>query len=905
MSSVRAKINRRTLWLVDLSHNLIDIYNKCQKPITVIQIFDTYINNNYGKKKWSYEFINKIIGKLELIGLFHIFRLATPDSQSYFLFPGKHQVSSTVFLVPNTVDHNIALEQCNAYMKELVEQSLVHREDTVQKAIIKKRQYQKNLYKFKNNKLTDDERALFSSSIFVVHNKIRNGYYKKKIICASMLHIFLFTTFYFDRFTLSDALNKMNLDLLMKILGLESIPDVICEEPMLKFIILSSYPQDFIDTLDIEDLNYRLEDLFDYLIHYNLLKLDNSRYYQLSNSRVIFNLGVATIGFSLTSINDICDFWKFLHLYDLISNKSCAKSVLLEKKYSFEKHFFLSNSLQNIFSKLGVIRSYNYLERFGFDRFFILKYSKDLSIDDINFSKFKSLLNQTLNLSNIDFNDNVNEDVHTIDELANLIALSYIYNSVYIIPYHQDWDIIKDKIILSNNSIRDRDTVFFEKLHDNRIYFDLFYKKSFQYKIGTNILKNLKSRCPSHLNTSAKGVSYILDYFLVNCQALKISSKIGVTAEILKRYFIYFHSGVDSHTLNSIFVHLNPKFFHECLLHLYQVNFLELSNKTCCYKRNGNRDFKQKYLTPVIFDNIKKISTYLSSDDNIIFYSKLSSSLLYFILERNILKSSFYIIDRNIIDIKIERQYYSLFDLPETSTRFDKIDLFKPSNPLEYSISKVLNEGFELINKLLKDERKCINLMLIYNTIIHSCEHSISLSNIIERSKTNLSKLEIIDNISLLINLGLVFQMSSILIEPFFISSWFYKSNPSVYGHIYTDIYGKFNNILAKKYSRLILELIWKNPGIELIEIYKKLSYVSIKDLLHILNILECDNSIYSLTLRKDTDLFHTTYVPASKNDIHIQHIVYLDLTTSDERDLFIHYYSTICPITNSTNFST
>jgi hypothetical protein len=198
-------------------------------------------------------------------------------------------------------------------------------------------------------------------------------------------------------FTAREVLNHMPLDLYMKVVGLDVVPDNLMAEPRLRFVVIQSFPSNVLQ-LNITASLKVLTCLLDKLASPSfglLARPGKDKYFvrrvpttlQLSDS-VEIDLGMRTV-FDLKVI------WRYLETIDLLENSDPYSMVLWLKRWTITRrrtthaNHLVQKALETVEASCNVFFPNDLVELYGYERLdLVASLWPSASLRDASFDEF-------------------------------------------------------------------------------------------------------------------------------------------------------------------------------------------------------------------------------------------------------------------------------------------------------------------------------------------------------------------------------------------------------------------------------------------------------------------------------------------------------------------------------------
>lgn len=326
--------------------------------------------------------------------------------------------------------------------------------------------------------------------------------------------------------------------------------------------------------------------------------------------------------------------------------------------------------------------------------------------------------------------------------------------------------------------------------------------------------------------------------------------------------------------------------------------YKEINNLLITLSQNGNDPFRQ---IPIVYNDISSTYYILHQDASI---NNSDSHIIDFVLQNEqneneisikaISSYSSYIYQLNKINKMFNLRFHCI-PLPQIPSFSVKIEPLpendksekKSKNPCDMKINQNLNfifdafhEFYLILSQINIFQNASLHLYACYSYgfIIHSEFDGLDLNSLMKIFNLSFNSSlfdELILSLEFLEQFRYIKKKQSTNALPIYIADAYFTHEEKEY--FWTNICHQVDEQLLTKQCALVFEKIELNPGIEIFDLYTNISYLSISNLLDIINVLIYDDAIYMITLipSNEDDLFEdTVFLPIC--NLSIDHILVL-----------------------------
>lgn len=748
----------------------------------------------------------------------------------------------------------------------------------------------------------------FTPSPLPSHKIKFSHYISGRNLRLNIFHTFLFTTFGNGTFSAMEIFNKMPFSLYIKICEADFLPKVFCINPSLTSILISYLPRAIFNSQRKQSTLNVINSLISQLSQYRLIvqQGNNIKLFTSKISFSYYHFP-CSFDFSfiidLNSFSGIESYWRMIQNLDIIENFHTFSSSTAQKRWCIRTSSSMTQSPlilslgKTIFKGEHNFYKEKIIRTLGIEWLCLEPYIKSNSKGYIEETRWKSFLDQVQHNFNytIMHTSNTNEFKHYfLDYFLN--DKNQLFNSFQ--NSHSDLNSkgisLKDKLkllILKAASRTTIDYVLTENNFDTSIlndfiqygfshelfpkslnfiltemlsqkeYFDLFYNFLATF-LSSKDISYSQINSSSEDNLLPLSQTELINFGSIKRKLLIMDPNIGETFEALKH--VYF-SNYNITPLSSILKYLSnfsSDSAKEALDALLLGTFLvQQRNKNTTFIMRNYRIFPNTLITRDCLTTYRQL--FLTPDSSVLVLDDKNCGSLLFVLNQGenfqltIFFEKYIPPDNKVLALKRVQEVYTLefyfkkklYTFPPLKIQIDQKsvseqNIFKKfeDNKTENSdknsfeeISEVLEHISYIITKLKKPYPLFLTL-IVYSTIYHNGAQGIDLK-VLEGIIQNFLLVPIIN---FLIEFNFVEKLPTCNKIPILIAI---KYSRSKLKHFWNTIEGENDDLLMRTKFR-IMEIIEANAGIDLIELYDKMSILSISDLIYLTNEMENEEMI-------------------------------------------------------------
>lgn len=256
---------------------------------SMAEVFDMY-TQAFQKTVWSTPKLEELARFLVSDGGCFRIDLAINHPKPLAIYPGHHRIKTTTFFVlnkhklfddngdivgedefldnPNEDDHTEDVKKAQVLLDSLIEkakkaEALAREKKNSRKREGSKSKSETTLEEFseiisQKDIITDENGNVINSENIANHKpffyeRIRNGFIPMKSVRNQILQQFILHTFGSSPFSINDIVNNMSVDLMAKIVGFKTFPDIVAKEPRLRHILVRCFPKRILDLIEFEN----------------------------------------------------------------------------------------------------------------------------------------------------------------------------------------------------------------------------------------------------------------------------------------------------------------------------------------------------------------------------------------------------------------------------------------------------------------------------------------------------------------------------------------------------------------------------------------------------------------------------------------------------------------------------
>lgn len=897
--------------------------------INSFQIYNIY-RQNYGSRLWEANILQRLYTIIsQEPNLFRIDK-TIPNSNGIEL-EGHPKIKQITFFVLSSLSEDEKIEKSEKELNSLILSSTNSQSKKPKNNIRKKESVPKKI---------DLELKRSSSSTQLI-SCLSPGFISSKVLRCQILHHFLNDTFGTKPFTIDDIFDKLPIDLYFKIIGSTSTPKIFLQCPMLRFVLLKFFPQRILNAISFNESHKIIKTLLDKLEkEFYAIQVTKDKKYLLRSSLVLSCLHVSVIVF-FCAPNSIEMFWRFLEISNRIENNDSNSSNLWLKRWSLKEaikiikpetsmiyKFINTIGYQNTFS---IRKPENLVSKYGYELIFLSKFLPNQPDEISEEDQMIQMFCTKFKWENPKIETKLPHEIQTefLDEnyyFTDLVAQSSITIGGVIHQANTKW---QDILLLIN----DNESLKWRDLSNKFNYlFSTFLniRSRFNYTSALTIAKIFQNSQTIQFNYFELTEKEILSHFNLINKQLVVKNEIGELSEAFKRFLL---------CSLQLYCTSDAELFFSEYIWSYSTEAQLLLKMSGIYSQNNaisdqkSKPKKQTQIEKKLFkdfyfynemQNLKKMLIFAGQNPkNEIPITINDTSTTYFLLHQDIFVENY---DYHLIDFVIENEksdneisiksilnistYISTleefngkfnlrfhclpfpqlpsFSIPIDSTlKDDEKPKQKSKKSCEMKINNCVNHLYEAIREFYLISSQTNNFQngslnpfvyYAYGFILHSEFDGLDL-NVLRNTFGLFYNSSIFDE--LIISLEFLEEFNYIKRKqssnalPIYVSdAYFLREEKEFY---WTNIYHQIDEkVLIKQYS-VVFERIELNPGINIFDLYLDISYLSISNLLDIINVLILDEAIYMTTLihSNEDPLFEDPLFLPNQN-LSIDHILVL-----------------------------
>ena len=309
---------------------------------------------------------------------FRIDLMVTKDGKGRLpIYPGHHGVSSTSFFVTRKDDQTEDIKKAEELLQLLVDNykatikkwSKPKAQMDIMEMIDPKEKKEKEEKK-KNNETVN---KIFASCHATVARP--NGFVSSTRLRLQLLHAAIANMFQYRVFTIEQFIDEMPLSLYNSLVGIDDLPKVLKDEPLLFNVCMKCFPPSFLKLINFESGKEEIKRLLSVCcgksqsikdLFYFIVLLGDNKFQLMRTQEIEFPPDIC-VYFKLANLSHIDEYWRTLSFMELLENVDPQSNPIWRKRYSllYESGSRASGTtkpalwyLQSYFAKKGFISTF-------------------------------------------------------------------------------------------------------------------------------------------------------------------------------------------------------------------------------------------------------------------------------------------------------------------------------------------------------------------------------------------------------------------------------------------------------------------------------------------------------------------------------------------------------------------
>ena len=327
---------------------------------------------------------------------FRIDLMVTKDGKGRLpIFPGHHGVSSTSFFVTRKDDQTEDIKKAEELLQLLVDNYKASLKkstkpktqmDIMEMIDPKEKKEEKKEKKEKNETINKAFAACHATTARP------NGFISSTRLRLQLLHSAIAKMYQYNVFTPDQFIQDMPLSLYNSLVGIDDLPKVLKDEPLLFNVCMKCFPDSFLKLINFENgreeirrllliccgKSASIKDLF-----YFIVFLGNNKFQLMKTQEIDFPPDIF-VYFKLANVDDIDDYWRTLSFMELLENVDPQSNPIWRKRYSL---LYESGSRASGITKPALWYLQSYFAKKGFiSTFPILPFNLEPFVSNIGYN---------------------------------------------------------------------------------------------------------------------------------------------------------------------------------------------------------------------------------------------------------------------------------------------------------------------------------------------------------------------------------------------------------------------------------------------------------------------------------------------------------------------------------------